>query len=279
MWRNFNEVSSRKVRIVICNDPKKRKFRDPVSRLSGPRGPLFFHLPASKRSPPSIFPTKSNELVRNSFKVRLSVDRSQEEEEHERPSRHTLADRWNLGATRVGSVGPPCWESSDREQARSRVGLHHRFEEAGVGRWGPRPRSGSSSGWPRVERLGEIESRPRLLRLQAIVHLGAENNGRATTKRETKTLLLSAFSISLHFAFTRASSTKSGCRFSPSLPSSPPISSPTLLHLPFSLFLAHTRVTLPHLSSNETRDTERIGGHSRIPIHATRIYCSAPTCC
>lgn len=211
--------------------------------------------------------------------VRLSLDRSQEEEEHERPSRHTLADRWYLGATRVGSVGPPCWESSDREQARSRVGLHHRFEEAGVGKWGPRPRSGSSSGWPRVERLGEIESRPRLLRLQAIVHLGAENNGRATTKRERPRPSSSPFQSRYYTSLSRGHP-----RQSPDVAFhhlSHLLRHQSLLQLSFSLFLAHTRVTLPHLSSNETRNTESIGGHSttRIPIHTTRIYCSARNCC
>lgn len=119
--------------------------------------------------------------------------------------------------------------------------------------------------------MGEIESRPRLLRLQAVVHLTKGETKEEDEREDQETL---AFSISLDFAFTnrvlpprRPDVAFHHDRSSLFLPPS----------LPHSLFLSlsRTHVTLPHLFPNETKhEKEKRASTIRSSTSSTsrRIY-------
>lgn len=120
--------------------------------------------------------------------------------------------------------------------------------------------------------MGEIESRPRLLRLQAVVHLTKGETKEEDEREDQETL---AFSISLDFAFTNRvlpprrpdvafHHDRSSLFLSPSLPP--------------SLSLTHTRHASPFIPKrNETKhekekraSTTRSSTHH--PHHAVFIY-------
>lgn len=126
--------------------------------------------------------------------------------------------------------------------------------------------------------MGEIESRPRLLRLQAVVHLTKGETKEEDEREDQETL---AFSISLDFAFTnrvlpprRPDVAFHHDRSSLFLPPS----------LPHSLFLSHThtRHASPFIPKrNETRERKESIDHSIVHIiHITPylFICCAPSC-
>lgn len=118
--------------------------------------------------------------------------------------------------------------------------------------------------------MGEIESRPRLLRLQAVVHLTKGETKEEDEREDQETL---AFSISLDFAFTN--------RVLP--PRRPDVAfhhdrsslflSPSLPH---SLFLSHThtRHASPFIPKRNTRKKREHRPFDRPhhPHHAVFIY-------
>ena len=152
-----------------ANHPRKESFRFrfpglvdrmahyfPLGRLWNELAAIVFLLFLYGKQLSSLIPNPTALNSSNRVSLIFPGSRSQEEEEHRRFARYSFVDRWNPGTIGLGSVGSSSRQGSDRQQARPGIGLYHRLEEVGVGRWGPRARSRSSGRRSRIQRMGEI---------------------------------------------------------------------------------------------------------------------------